>query len=100
MMTSDAGDLVSAFELGAMDFIAKPFTALEVIVRARRPAATAEPVVLRGSLAELGVAHAAHDARAGAQDRPALADRDASRGSMSSRDGSSVPAPRPIRTAR
>ncbi len=38
MMGTDATDLVrlQAFQLGAMDFIPKPFTVLEVILRARR----------------------------------------------------------------
>lgn len=52
-------DIDLAFEAGAMDFIAKPFTAVEVVARARR-LPTAQPVasdrvVLRGSLAELGL---------------------------------------------
>ncbi|HWU89158.1 MAG TPA: response regulator, partial [Kofleriaceae bacterium] len=61
MMSSDATDLVRlrAFQLGAMDFIPKPFTALEVILRARRWARAGqrdpERVVLRGTLAELGL---------------------------------------------
>jgi DNA-binding response OmpR family regulator len=62
MMSADATDLVrlQALQLGAMDFIPKPFTVLEVILRARRWArasrqdATAR-VVLRGTLAELGL---------------------------------------------
>ena len=52
-------DIDAAFEAGAMDFIAKPFTAIEVVARARRlPTAqpvTTDRVVLRGSLAELGL---------------------------------------------
>ena len=52
-------DIEAAFEAGAMDFIAKPFTAVEVVARARRlPTAqpvTTDRVVLRGSLAELGL---------------------------------------------
>lgn len=52
-------DIDEAFEAGAMDFIAKPFTSVEVVARARRlPAATpmvADRVVLRGSLAELSL---------------------------------------------
>jgi DNA-binding response OmpR family regulator len=61
MMSSDATDLIrlQAFQLGAMDFIPKPFTVLEVILRARRWARAsqrqAERVVLRGTLAELGL---------------------------------------------
>ena len=34
--SADLNDLAPAFERGAMDFIAKPFTTLELIVRARR----------------------------------------------------------------
>lgn len=59
MMCEDASDLVrlQALQLGAMDFIPKPFTVLEVIIRARRWARTSqrdtERVVLRGALTEL-----------------------------------------------
>jgi DNA-binding response OmpR family regulator len=59
MMSEDATDLVrlQALQLGAMDFIPKPFTVLEVILRARRWARASqrdtERVVLRGALAEL-----------------------------------------------
>jgi DNA-binding response OmpR family regulator len=61
LMSSDATDLVrvQALQLGAVDFIPKPFTVLEVILRARRWARTnqrdPERVVLRGTLAELGL---------------------------------------------
>jgi DNA-binding response OmpR family regulator len=61
MMSSDATDLVrlQALQLGAMDYIPKPFTVLEVILRARRWARASqrdtERVVLRGTLAELGL---------------------------------------------
>jgi DNA-binding response OmpR family regulator len=61
MMSSDATDLIrlQAFQLGAMDFIPKPFTVLEVILRARRWARASrrdpERIVLRGTLAELGL---------------------------------------------
>ena len=53
-------DIDVAFDAGAMDFIAKPFTAIEVVARARRlpvaqPVAT-ERVVLRGSIAEMSLA--------------------------------------------
>jgi len=60
MMSSDATDLVrlQAFQLGAMDFVPKPFTVLEIIIRARRAAKISqrdtERVLLRGTLAELG----------------------------------------------
>jgi DNA-binding response OmpR family regulator len=61
MMSADATDLVrlQALQLGAMDFIPKPFTVLEVILRARRWARASqrdtERIVLRGTLAELGL---------------------------------------------
>lgn len=50
-------DIDVAFEAGAMDFIAKPFTAAEVVARARRlphtQAVVADRVALRGSLTDL-----------------------------------------------
>jgi len=61
MMSSESTDLVrlQAFQLGAMDFIPKPFTVLEVILRARRWARASQRdtqrVVLRGALAELSL---------------------------------------------
>jgi DNA-binding response OmpR family regulator len=61
MMSSESTDLVrlQAFQLGAMDFIPKPFTVLEVILRARRWARASQRgaarVVLRGTLTELGL---------------------------------------------
>jgi len=61
MMSAEATDLVrlQAFQLGASDFIPKPFTVLEVIIRARRAAKAGqrdtERVILRGTLAELGL---------------------------------------------
>ncbi len=61
IMAADATDLVrlQAFQLGAMDFIPKPFTVLEVILRARRWARARqrdpERVVLRGTLGELAL---------------------------------------------
>jgi DNA-binding response OmpR family regulator len=61
MMSAEATDLVrlQAFQLGAMDFIPKPFTVLEVILRARRWAKVSQRdtqrIVLRGALAELGL---------------------------------------------
>jgi DNA-binding response OmpR family regulator len=61
IMTADATDLVrlQAFQLGAMDFIPKPFTVLEVVLRARRWARVRqrdlESVVLRGTLGELAL---------------------------------------------
>jgi DNA-binding response OmpR family regulator len=62
MMSEESSDLVrlQAFQLGAMDFIPKPFTVLEVILRARRWARArqrdTERVILRGTLAELALA--------------------------------------------
>ncbi|HEY1556710.1 MAG TPA: DUF4388 domain-containing protein [Kofleriaceae bacterium] len=59
LMSENATDLVrlQAFQLGAADFIPKPFTVLEVILRARRWARVTrrdpERVVLRGALADL-----------------------------------------------
>jgi CheY-like chemotaxis protein len=61
MMSANATDLarLQAFQLGAVDFIPKPFTVLEVILRARRWARASqrdpERVVLRGTLAELNL---------------------------------------------
>ncbi|HEY5952233.1 MAG TPA: response regulator [Kofleriaceae bacterium] len=61
MMSANATDLarLQAFQLGAADFIPKPFTVLEVILRARRWARVSqrdtERVVLRGTLAELNL---------------------------------------------
>ena len=61
MMSEDATDLsrLQAFQLGAMDFIPKPFTVLEVIIRARRWARVSqrdtERVVLRGALTEVNL---------------------------------------------
>jgi DNA-binding response OmpR family regulator len=61
MMSAESTDLIrlQAFQLGAMDFIPKPFTVLEVILRARRWARASQRdidrVVLRGTLGELGL---------------------------------------------
>jgi DNA-binding response OmpR family regulator len=61
VMSSNATDLarLQAFQLGAADYIPKPFTVLEVILRARRWARAsqraAERVVLRGTLAEVSL---------------------------------------------
>ncbi len=61
MMSTESSDLVrlQAFQLGAMDFIPKPFTVLEVILRARRWARASlrdtERVLLRGTLDELAL---------------------------------------------
>lgn len=61
LMGEDASDLarLAAFQHGAQDFIPKPFTALEAILRARRLVRAArqetERVMLRGVLTELGL---------------------------------------------
>jgi DNA-binding response OmpR family regulator len=61
MMSANATDLMrlQAFQLGAADFIPKPFTVLEVILRARRWARASqrdtERVVLRGALTEINL---------------------------------------------
>jgi DNA-binding response OmpR family regulator len=61
LMGEDAGDLarLAAFQHGAMDFIPKPFTVLEIILRTRRLVRAArqetERVMLRGVLTELGL---------------------------------------------
>ncbi|HEY5922381.1 MAG TPA: response regulator [Kofleriaceae bacterium] len=61
MMSANATDLarLQAFQLGAADFIPKPFTVLEVILRARRWARVSqrdtERVVLRGTLDEINL---------------------------------------------
>lgn len=61
LMGDDAGDLarLAAFQHGAMDFIPKPFTVLEIILRMRRLVRAArqetERVMLRGVLTELGL---------------------------------------------
>jgi CheY-like chemotaxis protein len=61
MMSQNATDLarLQAFQLGAVDFIPKPFTVLEIILRARRWARASqrdpERVVLRGTLSELNL---------------------------------------------
>ena len=77
MMSANATDLarLQAFQLGAADFIPKPFTVLEVILRARRWARAShsdtERVVLRGALDRDRAADAAPDVRAGQEDGPA-----------------------------
>ena len=47
--SDDPNDLVAAFELGAMDFIARPFSSIEVVLRARRLA----HVVAAGSFLDM-----------------------------------------------
>lgn len=58
--SDDPQDLVEAFSLGAMDFIARPFTSVEVVLRARRLA--------QSPLAALTLAEASLDAVAIAED--------------------------------
>lgn len=57
MMSSDPGEVARAFDRGAADFLAKPFSTLEVIARVRRLALAAhvEQVVLAGNLREVGL---------------------------------------------
>jgi len=61
LMSANATDLarLQAFQLGAADFIPKPFTVLEVILRARRWARVSqrdtERVVLRGTLDDINL---------------------------------------------
>lgn len=56
VMSDEPGDLALAFERGAADFLAKPFTIPQLVARARRVARRDEPVLLSGNLAELGLA--------------------------------------------
>jgi CheY-like chemotaxis protein len=55
--SADLNDLAPSFERGAMDFIAKPFTMLELIVRARRLAhaspRASDRVLLAGTLSDI-----------------------------------------------
>lgn len=57
LMSRDPGDVARAFDRGAADFLAKPFSTLEVIARVRRlaPAAHVEQSVLAGDLRGLGL---------------------------------------------
>ncbi len=57
VMSSEPGDVARAFDRGAADFLAKPFTTLEVIARVRRLALASHPehVVLQGSLQDVGL---------------------------------------------
>jgi CheY-like chemotaxis protein len=60
MMSEDAGDLrrLRAYQLGAMDFLPKPFFVVELCIRVRRLAAQymqqSRRVVLRGELNKIG----------------------------------------------
>jgi CheY-like chemotaxis protein len=57
--SDDLNDLAPAFDRGALDFIAKPYTTLELIVRSRRLAVASprptDRVVFAGTLNELGL---------------------------------------------
>lgn len=57
--SADLNDLAASFERGAMDFIAKPYTTLELIVRARRLAQASprasERVILAGTLSDISL---------------------------------------------
>jgi DNA-binding response OmpR family regulator len=53
VMSDDPRDGIEAFELGAMEFVAKPFSTDELVLRVRRLARSGSQVVLRGDLAEL-----------------------------------------------
>lgn len=55
VMSDDPRDGIEAFELGAMEFVAKPFSTDELVLRVRRLARSGSQVVLRGDLAELGL---------------------------------------------
>jgi CheY-like chemotaxis protein len=57
MMARDGAGLARAFDRGAADFLAKPFSTLEVIARVRRLALApqVEQVVLAGNLRDVGV---------------------------------------------
>jgi DNA-binding response OmpR family regulator len=54
-MSDDPRDGIEAFELGAMEFVAKPFSTDELVLRVRRLARSGTQIVLRGDLAELGL---------------------------------------------
>jgi DNA-binding response OmpR family regulator len=56
VMSDDPRDGIEAFELGAMEFVAKPFSTDELVLRVRRLARSGSQIVLRGDLAELGLA--------------------------------------------
>jgi DNA-binding response OmpR family regulator len=61
IVADESTDLIrlDAFQRGAMDFIPKPFTVLEIVLRARRLARLArrdgDRVVIRGAIAQLGL---------------------------------------------
>ena len=55
VMSDDPRDGVEAFELGAHDFVAKPFSTDELVLRVRRLVRGTQHVVFRGELGELGL---------------------------------------------
>lgn len=55
VMSDDPRDGIEAFELGAMDFVAKPFSADELVLRVRRLVRATPQVVFSGDLGELGL---------------------------------------------
>ncbi len=55
VMSDDVRDGLEALELGAMDFVAKPFSTDELVLRVRRLVRESRHAVLRGDLAELGL---------------------------------------------
>lgn len=57
VMSDDPRDGIAAFERGAHDFVTKPFSTDELVLRVHRLArgATTPPVVFRGDLGELGL---------------------------------------------
>ena len=57
VMSDDPGEVARAFDRGAADFLAKPFTTLEVVARVRRLALASHPehVVLQGSLQDVAL---------------------------------------------
>jgi CheY-like chemotaxis protein len=57
VMSNEGGDIARAFDRGAADFLAKPFTTLEVVARVRRLALASHPeqIVLAGSLGDVGL---------------------------------------------
>lgn len=56
MMSEDPRDSTEAFELGAMDFVTKPFSTDELVLRVRRFVRANQQIVFSGDLAELGLA--------------------------------------------
>lgn len=55
VMSDDPRDGIEAFELGAMDFVPKPFSTDELVLRVRRLVRATQQVVFRGDLTELGL---------------------------------------------